>query len=182
MVDINSAGRSLVVPVVIDTELGTIALDIYAGVAPITAANFLSYVDAGFYDSGLFHRVVRLDNQPDSEVLIEVVQGGGGPDEPRDGENAIKLERTTLTGLHHHDGTISMARFLPDSALSDFFICLGPQPELDFGGRRNPDGQGFAAFGQVTDGMDVVHAIHQAPFEEQRLTPPIRINHVHRVD
>ncbi len=182
MVDINSSGRSLVVPVVIDTELGTVALDVFAGAAPITAANFLGYVDAGFYDGGVFHRVVRLDNQPDSEVLIEVVQGGRGPDEPRDGLHPIKLERTTLTGLHHHDGTVSMARFLPDSALSDFFICLGPQPELDFGGRRNPDGQGFAAFGEVTAGMDIVHAIHESPFEAQRLAPPIRIHHIHRVD
>lgn len=182
MVDINSSGRSLVVPIVIDTELGAIALDIFAGAAPITAANFLGYVDAGFYDGGVFHRVVRLDNQPDSEVLIEVVQGGGGPDEPHDGANPIKLERTTLTGLRHHDGTISMARDLPDSALSDFFICLGPQPELDFGGRRNPDGQGFAAFGEVTAGMDIVQAIHRSPFEAQRLAPPIRINHIHRVD
>ena len=182
MVDSHSSGPTQVVPIVIDTELGTIALDIFAGAAPITAANFLKYVDAGFYDGGVFHRVVTLDNQPDSEVKIEVVQGGGGPEEPRDGADPIRLERTTLTGLHHHDGTISMARFLPDSALSDFFICIGDQPELDFGGRRNPDGQGFAAFGEVTDGMEVVHAIHRAPHEQQRLTPPIRIRHVHRVD
>ena len=182
MVDFDSSGRSHVVPVVIDTELGVIALDIFAGAAPITAASFLAYVDAGFYDGGVFHRTVTPDNQPDTEFRIEVVQGGRGPDEPRDGLNPVKLERTTLTGLHHHDGTISMARFLPDSALSDFFICIGDQPELDFGGRRNPDGQGFAAFGEVTAGMDVVHAIQRSPYEAQRLVPPIRINHIHRVD
>ena len=182
MVDIDSSGRSHVVPVVVDTELGVIALNIFAGAAPITAASFLAYVDAGFYDGGVFHRTVTPDNQPDSEIRIEVVQGGRGPDEPRDGLNPIKLERTTLTGLQHHDGTISMARFLPDSALSDFFICIGDQPELDFGGRRNPDAQGFAAFGEVTAGMDVVHAIQRSPHDGQRLSPPIRINHIHRVD
>lgn len=182
MVDSHSSGPTQIVPVVIDTELGAIALDLYAGAAPITAANFLRYVDAGFYDGGLFHRVATMDNQPDSEVRIEVIQGGGGAEEPRDGANAIKLERTTLTGLHHHDGTLSMARFLPDSALSDFFICIGDQPELDFGGRRNPDGQGFAAFGEVTDGMNVVHAIHRSPYELQRLVPPIVIRRIHRVD
>ena len=182
MVDSHSSGRTQVVPVVIDTELGAIALDIFAGAAPITAANFLKFADAGFYDGGVFHRVVTVDNQPDDEVKIEVVQGGGGPDEPRDGADPIRLERTSQTGLHHHDGTISMARFLPDSALSDFFICIGDQPELDFGGRRNPDGQGFAAFGEVTDGMEVVQAIHRAPHERQRLVPPIRIRHIHRVD
>lgn len=182
MTDFDSSGRHETVPVVIDTALGSIALDILAGAAPITAANFLRHVDAGYYDGGVFHRVVTLANQPDSEVLIEVIQGGHGPDEPRDGSDPILLERTTLTGLHHHDGTISMARFTPDSALSDFFICIGNQPELDFGGRRNPDGQGFAAFGQVTAGMDVVHAIHRQPYELQRLTPPIAIHRVHRVD
>ena len=87
----------------------------------------------------------------------------------------IALERTTGTGLSHRDGTISMARFAPDSAVSDIFICIGDQPSLDFGGLRNPDGQGFAAFGQVTRGMDIVRAIQQSPHEEQRLTPPVVI-------
>lgn len=177
-----SSSRDHVVPIVIDTTLGSIALDIFVGAAPITSAAFLAYIDAGFYDGGIFHRVVTMDNQPDSPVKIEVIQGGGGPEEPREGRNPIRLERTTLTGLHHEDGTISMARFLPDSALSDFFICIGDQPELDFGGGRNPDGQGFAAFGQVTGGMGVVLAIHQSNHEGQRLTPPVAINHIHRVD
>ena len=185
MTDLDSSGRQQTVPVVIDTALGSIALDIYAGAAPITAANFLRYVDDGFYDGGAFHRTVTAENQPDDTVRIEVIQGGKGPygpDVPRDESAMIGLERTSVTGLHHHDGTISMARFTPDSAISDFFICVGDQPELDFGGRRNPDGQGFAAFGQVTDGMDVVHAIQRQPAEGQRLVPPIVIHRLHRVD
>jgi len=114
--------------------------------APVTAANFLGYVDAGLYDHGQFHRSVTLDNQPDNEVLIEVVQAsrGGGIL----GFEPIALERTSETGLRHLDATVSMARGGPDSAPSDFFICIGDQPTLDFGGRRNDDGQGFAAFGE----------------------------------
>jgi peptidyl-prolyl cis-trans isomerase A (cyclophilin A) len=182
MSDFHSDGNDHVVPVVIVTEKGSIAVDVFAGRAPITAANFLKYVDAGFYDGGEFHRVVTMDNQPNDEVRIEVIQGGKGPGMNRDGQDTISLERTTQTGLRHHHGTLSMARLTPDSAMSDFFICLNDQPELDYGGRRNPDGQGFAAFGQVTDGMDVVEAIHASPYEAQALTPPVRILRIHRVD
>ena len=85
------------------------------------------------------------------------------------------LERTTETGVSHRDGTISMARDGPDTATSDFFICIGDQPELDFGGKRNPDGQGFAAFGRVVRGMDVVRQIQTARARGQLLTPPIEI-------
>ena len=181
MVDLRSSGRSSVVPVVIDTALGTIAVDLYTGAAPVTCANFLQHADAGEYDGGRFHRVVREDNQPNDDVRIAVVQGGEGTEERMAGE-MIALERTSVTGLQHHDGTISMARMAPDTAISDFFICVGDQPDLDYGGARNPDGQGFAAFGEVTDGMDVVLAIHRAPADGQALTPPIPIISVHRVD
>ena len=101
-------------------------------------------------------------------------------DYPRRDVPSLALERTTVTGLKHLDGTISMARLTPDSANSEFFICVGAQPELDFGGRRNPDGQGFAAFGQVIEGMDVVHAINTSPVEEQHLTPPVPITRITR--
>jgi hypothetical protein len=80
-----------------------------------------------------------------------------------------------VTGLKHLDGTVSMARSGPDTATSSFFICLGDQPELDFGGRRNKDGQGFAAFGRVVSGMDKVKKIQQSPREGQRLSPPVMI-------
>ena len=75
-----------------------------------------------------------------------------------------------------------MARDGPDTATSDFFLCVGPQPELDFGGRRNPDGQGFAAFGKVTKGMDVVRRIQTLPVQGQNLTPPIRIQRAVRMN
>jgi peptidyl-prolyl cis-trans isomerase A (cyclophilin A) len=161
--------------VVLRTEAGEIELLVDVARAPSTAANFLRYVDAGRYDGGGFHRAVRLDNQPGKTVLIEVVQAGVDP--LRQGEDfpPIALERTSVTGLRHLDGTVSMARDGPDTATSDFFICIGHQPELDFGGRRNPDGQGFAAFGRVVRGMDVVRRIQAAPVDAQALTPPVRI-------
>ncbi|MEA2530749.1 MAG: peptidyl-prolyl cis-trans isomerase [Thermomicrobiales bacterium] len=168
------------IPVVIETPLGEITVEIDAGAAPGTAANFLAYLDAGSYDGGIFRRTVTMANQPNDVVKIEVIQGGLNGDYPREGGQTIPLERTSVTGLRHRDGTISMARRTPDSAVSEFFICIGDQPELDFGGRRNPDGQGFAAFGQVTAGMDVVRAIQQSPHEEQRLTPPVPITRIRR--
>ena len=93
---------------------------------------------------------------------------------------AIALERTSVTGLRHRDGALSMARSGPDTAQSSFFICINDQPSLDFGGQRNKDGQGFAAFGRVTRGMDVVRRIQASPAEKQALSPPIAIVRVRR--
>jgi len=166
------------VTVVIETSLGKIEAEIDTIHAPVTAANFLKYVDAGKYDGGRFHRTVKPDNQPNNDVKIEVIQAGRG--DGFQGSPAIPLERTSVTGLFHRDGTISMARAGPDTATSDFFICIGDQPSLDFGGKRNPDGQGFAAFGRVVRGMDVVRRIQAAPAEGQSLTPPVRIVTIRR--
>lgn len=185
-----SKGTNNLTPVVVETTMGMIHVDINAEAAPVTAANFLALVDAGLYDGGIFHRTVTMENQPDTgertpgipnnAVKIEVIQGGIHPDKKPDPVQTIPLERTTVTGLRHLDGTISMGRMTPDSASSEFFFCINDQPELDFGGGRNPDGQGFAAFGQVTSGMDVVRAIQQAPHEDQKLTPPVTIRKIAR--
>ncbi len=166
--------------VIIETPHGEITVALDAGAAPGTAANFLAHLDAGSYDGGFFHRVVTPENQPNDAVRIEVIQGGVDASYPREGGTPIPLERTSVTSLRHVDGAISMARSTPDSAVSDFFICIGDQPELDFGGERNPDGQGFAAFGQVTAGMETVRAIQRAPHEGQKLTPPVPITRVRR--
>ena len=168
------------VAVVVQTTLGPITIEVDAARAPKTAANFLRYVDAGLYDGARFHRTVRAGNQPANKVKIDVVQAGRGdhpvpPDFP-----PIPLERTSETGLRHVDGAVSMARDGPDTATADFFICVGGQPELDFGGKRNPDGQGFAVFGRVVAGMDVVRRIHQAPADGQALTPGIAIKSARR--
>ena len=160
----------------VQTELGDIVLEIERERAPNTAANFLRYLDAGHYDGGVFHRTVKMDNQPDSPVKIEVIQAGVNPARAGEGFPPIPLERTSVTGLRHTNGAISMARGMPDSATSGWFICINDQPSLDFGGARNPDGQGFAAFGRVVQGMEVVRAIQRAPnTDAQRLTPPIKI-------
>jgi len=86
-----------------------------------------------------------------------------------------------MTGIKHLDGVLSMARMKPGTATSSFSICIGDQPELDYGGQRNRDGEGFAAFGMVTEGMDVVREIHRQPYEEQRLTPPIKIESIRKI-
>ena len=171
------------VRVLIETELGEIEIELEADKAPLTAANFLRYLDAGFFDDGLFHRSARLDNQVRDDVLIEVIQGGPNRERTRRPFPPIELERTRDTGLKHLDGTISMARGGPDSAASGFFICIGEQPSLDFGGDRNADGQGFAAFGRVVRGMDVVRRIHASPTGRgERLAPPILIVKASRIE
>ena len=164
----------------ISTAVGNIIVAIDATHAPVTAANFLRYVDQKFYDGGAFHRTVTLDNQPTSDIRIEVIQAGINPRfEPQEFP-AIPLERTDQTGLKHLAGTISMARDGPDTATSDFFICVTDQPSLDFGGLRNPDGQGFAAFGRVLSGMEVVRRIQLSRAQGQTLAPPVRILSIRR--
>jgi peptidyl-prolyl cis-trans isomerase A (cyclophilin A) len=171
-----AAGQAQNPHVVLHTQMGDIELELDAVHAPATVANFLRYINGGFYSGGRFHRTVTMGNQPDNAVKIEVIQGGVNPAREGAGFPAIALERTKMTGLKHLDGTVSMARDKPDSATSDFFICIGDQPSLDFGGKRNPDGQGFAAFGQVVQGMDVVRKIQMAPAAGQKLTPAVGIS------
>jgi peptidyl-prolyl cis-trans isomerase A (cyclophilin A) len=168
------------VRVVIETTLGTIVVDVDSAHAPVSATNFLRYVDAGFYTGGRFHRTVTATNQPRDSVRIAVIQAGARTDRDRPEWAPIQLERTSETGLRHRDGTLSMARAGPNTATSDFFICVGDQPALDFGGHRNLDGQGFAAFGSVTNGMDVVRAIHASAAEGQKLVPAIVITGMRR--
>lgn len=167
--------------VVIETETGEIEVEVDTVRAPNTAANFLKYVDGGFYDGGRFHRTVKPDNQPNNDVKIEVIQAGASAARVRELFPAIPLERTSATKLTHSDGVISMARAEPDTARDQFFICIGNQPELDFGGKRNRDGQGFAAFGRVVRGMDVVRKIQSASADGQNLSPPIRIVRARRL-
>ena len=162
--------------VVLHTQLGDIEVELDPVHAPATVANFLRYVNGGFYTGGAFSRTVTMQNQPDNQIKIEVIQANINPARRPDAFPPIALERTSVTGLHHLDGTISMGRSAsPDSAASEIFICIGDQPSLDFGGMRNPDGQGFAAFGQVVHGMDVVRKIQTSPAEKQKLVPAIGI-------
>jgi peptidyl-prolyl cis-trans isomerase A (cyclophilin A) len=168
------------VGVTMTTELGTIELAVDSVRAPITAKNFLRYVDAGFYDGGTFFRTVTMSNQPNNKVKIEVIQCDINPVHEKESFPPIVMESTDKTGILHKNGTMSMARYGPNSATSSFSICVNDQPDLNFGGKRNPDGFGFAGFGQVTKGMDVVKKIHESHAEGQSLSPPIKILSVKR--
>lgn len=185
------------IPLRIETEYGTIKVELYDNEAPITTTNFLHYVEDGLYDRGRFHRTVTADNNantnldlteeeistgqvPNDEIAIQVIQASVNSERSKDLGGPIPLERTSETGLKHLDGTLSMARSTPNSAVSDFFICINDQPALDFGGMRNPDGQGFAAFGRVTAGMDVVRTIQAQPAQGQILDPAVPILKIER--
>ncbi len=149
------------------TTEGEIRFELFPDQAPSTVANFLKYVEGGHFAGGSFYRVVRMTNQEKNTVKIEVIQGGLAGKEEAVSFDPIVLERTSETGLKHRHGTLSMARSEPDSGTSEFFICINDQPSLDYGGERNPDGQGFAAFGKVVKGMDLVLRI-----QEMETTPP----------
>ena len=161
--------------IIFETELGNITVELYLEKAPITVNNFLQYVKENRLEEATFYRTVTLDNQPDSDVKIEVIQGGLYEDDHPDVLPPIDHETTEMTGILHKDGVISLARYGPGSATCEFFICVGDQPSLDFGGSRNGDGQGFAAFGKVIDGMDVVYKIHRSNADGQYLEPRIKI-------
>jgi len=164
----------------IETTLGSIDIELYPEQAPKTVANFMSYVDSGLYTNSSFFRACTPANEANRTIQIEVIQGGDMPEEKE--MRPIEIETTQLTGLSHKNGTLSMARDAPNSATCSFFICIGEQPSLDYQGARNPDGFGFAAFGQVTKGMEVVKEIQKLEEEGQYLIEPIRILGINRVD
>lgn len=175
------------VTVILSTSLGDIELMVYPQKAPLSAGDFLNYVDRGLYQGAAFYRVVRPDNDNGLPV-IEVIQGGllteTPPTEP------AAHESTQQTGIKHLDGTISLARRdVGTATAAAFFITIGDQPSMDFGGSRNADKQGFAAFGRVVKGMEVVRAIQKMrdtlSYEDsymkgQMLSNPIMIESVQR--
>lgn len=163
----------------IKTTLGNIGIDLYPAKAPGTVANFMQYVDKKMYDGSSFFRVCTPANEATRKVKIQVIQGGNVPD--KQALDSIKIETTKQTGLLHKNGTLSMARSGPNSATSEFFICINDQPALDYGGARNPDGQGFAAFGKVTKGMEVVRKIQSQKDTSQYLVKPVKIISINRV-
>ncbi len=174
------------VEVILTTALGAIEVAVDLARAPISAGDFLKYVDRRLFDGGAFYRTVRPDNDI-NPVKIDVIQGGVTDDKKL--LPPIPHEPTSKTGLRHRNGTISTARDKPGTGSAGaFFICIGDQPELDFGGERNPDRQGFAAFGHVVRGMEVVRAIWKsktgAPdgsMGAQKLMPPIGIVSAKRI-
>ncbi|WP_429911156.1 peptidylprolyl isomerase [Glycocaulis sp.] len=151
--------QSQVIHAEIITSLGVIGLELYPDAAPVSVANFVEHAQAGHYDGGSFYRAVRPDNDRAGVEPMHLIQGGYGFNGMA-GANAIAHEPTEETGLSHVRGAISMARFDPGTATTEFFIMADDYPGLDSGaGRRNPDEAGYAVFGQVVSGMDVVEAI-----------------------
>ena len=164
---------------VIDTEIGDIKFEVYPEKAPITVKNFKKYVAQANFDGAYFYRVVRMDNQPINPVKIEVIQGDfTGADHKFP---IIEHETTKTTGLTHKDGTVSMGRFEVGTTQAEFFICINDQPELDFNGKRNPDKQGFAAFGQVLEGIDIVKKIQNGAVDGQNLKEKIKIKSISKL-
>lgn len=168
------------------TAAGDIELELYPEKAPATVSNFLRLIDGGHLDGATFYRVVSPDNDNGSP-LISVIQGGIG-DAPSPFA-PVPHEPTGQTGLLHLDGSISMARAEIGTASTEFFICIGAQPALDYGGERAADGQGFAVFGRVVAGMAVIRRIHAAPadaptefeyFRGQLLAEPVVIESLRR--
>lgn len=165
-----------VVECVIKTSEGSITVAVFPDKAPKSAAAFLAIVDKGLYKRSSFYRVLNDANQPSNAPKAELLQGGlwsrtkKRPEVPR-----VEHETTQQTGLRHLAGTLSLAREQPGSASSEFFICIADQPGLDYGGENNPDGQGYAAFGKVIGGMDVMRKIYNKPENDQYFDPPILI-------
>ncbi|ATQ42047.1 peptidylprolyl isomerase [Caulobacter mirabilis] len=170
----------------IETPKGAVVLELYPDKAPVTAGNFLRYVDENRYEGGVFYRALRLGFAPERGLL----QGGLNGIETK-ALPPIAHEPTSQTGLKHLDGTVSMARFDPGTAKCEFFICVGDSPYFDADPKQPGDNLGFAAFGQVIEGMDVVRALHQLPVSEtagaefgmkgQMLEPPVPITSIKRV-
>lgn len=166
--------------IVIKTGWGDIEVELFPEKAPKTVSAFLSYVDSGVYKNGSFYRVLNNDNQFTGVPHSYLIQGGIWQ---TNHALAVALppvphEPTNETGILHTDGTISLARGEPGTAGSEFFICIGDQHGFDYGGENNPDGQGYAAFGKVVKGMDVVRKIYQQPEYNQRFDPPIKIERI----
>src|SRR5579875_186117 len=161
------------------TDQGLIVFDLYPDKAPITVANFLRYVKEKRYNGTTIYRAVRTKGAEDTGFI----QGGTQNDYKRT-LPPIKLEPTTQTGLTHKDGTITMARLLPNSATSDFVIMIGGAPYMDANPSASGDNLGYAAFGRVAQGMDVVRKIQTLPaggharnpsMAGQILDPPVKI-------
>lgn len=169
--------------VAISTKFGNIEVELYPEQAPETVKAFLRYVDSGYYTNSAFYRVLRDDEQPSNAPKSELIQGGLWKTNYKlsAGLPGIKHETTAQTKILHKNGVISMARLEPGTANTEFFICVGDQPGFDYGGANNADGQGYAAFGKVVKGMNVVHSIYDAPESDGEFDPLIYIFKIKRL-
>ena len=168
--------------VIIETRLGNIEVELFADKAPKTVAAFLSYVDSGFYNNTSFYRVLKTEELP-SSTNTGIIQGGMWQTNPAKKITipGIEHESTKLNGLSHQSGTISLARLAPGTGNTEFFICIGDQSLLDFGSRGTQDGQGYAAFGEVFEGMTIVRKIQGQKSHADKFDEKIEINKITRL-
>lgn len=161
----------------IQTAFGDIEIELFPDQAPKTVAAFLSYIDSGYFKRSNFYRVLNDDNQPTNAPKTELIQGGIWKKQTGKVISlaGIPHESTQKTKILHKNGVISLARLAPGSATTEFFICVGDQPGLDYGGENMTDGQGFAAFGKVVKGMGVVKRIYTQHENDQYFDPPVFI-------
>jgi len=166
----------------IQTRFGDMEVELYADKAPKSVAAFLRNVDSEYYVNSTFYRVLNQDNQPSDAPKATLIQGGIWKSPYKDTlvRRPIPHETTKQTGILHKDGVISLARFEPGTASTEFFICVGDQPGFDFGGGNNPDKQGYAAFGKVIKGLDIVRKIYNCPEDDQHFDPPVDIYTIKR--
>lgn len=162
-------------PVRIETRLGALTVELADAAAPISTDYFLAGVREGIYDGTAFFRVVHPDGSPRS---IDVVQGGTPPPRIVSELERIPHESTEKTGVRHRTGTISLARFGPGAVYHSFFICLRDEPELDFGGLRQPDGQGFAAFGHTVSGLEIARRVSASSKGAELPAEPVTIERI----
>ena len=167
----------------IKTKFGIIEAELYPDKAPKSVAAILSYIDSGLYENTSFYRVLNDNNQPSGSGAATLIQGGlwGTKDKQSATIPHLPHETTQQTSLHHEDGTLSLARQEPGTASTEFFICIGEQRGFDYGGSNNPDGQGYAAFGKVVSGMDVVRRINAQPFNGELFNPKVDILNIERL-
>ena len=167
----------------IQTEKGDIEIELYPLQAPQTVAAFLSYIDSGYYNNATFYRVLSNDNQPSNAPKTELIQGGIWKTRNREAMHlkGIPHESTAQTHILHTDGVLSLARLEPGTGTTEFFICIGKQPGLDYGGENVEDKQGYATFGKVVKGMDIVRKIYRQPESDQYFDPPVAIYNIKRL-
>lgn len=167
----------------VQTDKGNFEIELYPVQAPKTVAAFLSYIDSGYYNNSSFYRVLNNDNQPSNAAKTELIQGGIWRTKNRTAMNipGIPHESTKQTGILHTDGVLSLARREPGTGTTEFFICIGKQPGLDYGGENVEDKQGYATFGKVVKGMDTVRKIYRQNENDEYFDPPIAIYDIRRL-
>lgn len=168
--------------VIIESDYGDIEVELYADKAPQTVAAFLANIDAGVYKNASFYRVIKNDNVPE-EYNTGLIQGGIYQSQPANiaKQKRVPHESPRQTGLTHTSGVISMARTTPGSASSEFFICIGDQRQFDSSSRGSADGLGYAVFGKVFTGMDVVSKIQNKKNDGEDFVQPILIKNIKRL-